>query len=371
MVVDMNKDFHYYGTYLAAIGAGFSAAEARKIAWAAQMTDDCTQSLLDSTRGSQHWAHRVVTCQSLLEMSASNMHSMSGVDSAELKKVRNIWMPFHFLPGNLAQVQKYTGETTWGTSVYDPVRDGADFQCICLHNSDLVYRMVDDTCARCSTGGDAATADKLLYLIGIRMHVLADTWAHEFFAGTPNYWVNEVEEIIQLDGRSIRTGAAPDGVSYYSLFYLGHGQAGHYPDYGYIAYQFRPHWMRESSALIKNNPLLFLAAFCQMLDAMTAIRTAGNFPRGCEYDVPSERVLVPRYGITAGDVLAALKTPDADQSPAWKNLLTGKGVVADVNAFDYRTDDPLYSLERFCECAEIQRNLVARYLEQAGIGVEL
>lgn len=38
----MNKDFHYYATYLAALLAGFSKEETDIIAYAAQFVDDCT-----------------------------------------------------------------------------------------------------------------------------------------------------------------------------------------------------------------------------------------------------------------------------------------------------------------------------------------
>lgn len=31
-----------------------------------------------------------------------------------------------------------------------------------------------------------------LYLLGIRMHVLADTWVHEGFSGTCNWWINDL-----------------------------------------------------------------------------------------------------------------------------------------------------------------------------------
>lgn len=358
----MNKDFHYYGTYLAARGVGFSHDEARKIAWAAQMTDDCTEELLNETPGSGSWTHRVATCQNMREMSAANMSRLSDPNNDILRKVRNIWMPFHFLPGNLSMRYSYAGERVWGRSDYDPVRDGADFKCICLHNSELVYQMVDETRHAWNAAANDAGREKLLYLLGIRMHVLADTWAHEYFAGTPNYWVNEVEEIQLLEGRSVRTGAAPDGVSFYSMLYLGHAQAGHYPDYGNIAYTYSPHWLKKSATLVKNNPLLFLAAFCQMQDAMNAVRRNESFPQGLEYNgIPGDRELAPQ-GITAGNILSVLNTPVEDQSDAWKTLLHNRGIINDMEAFDYRTADPAYSLKDFCECAEIQRHLVERHL---------
>lgn len=42
----MDKDFHYYGTYVAVRYAGYSTVEAQTIAHAAQYVDDSTHSRL-------------------------------------------------------------------------------------------------------------------------------------------------------------------------------------------------------------------------------------------------------------------------------------------------------------------------------------
>lgn len=43
----MNLDFHYYGTYCAAMEAGYAKEEAKKIAYFAQFVDECTATLLE------------------------------------------------------------------------------------------------------------------------------------------------------------------------------------------------------------------------------------------------------------------------------------------------------------------------------------
>ena len=47
----MNKDFHYYATYCAAIIAGYSHEEALDICYCAQFVDLCTVSFLKSVDG--------------------------------------------------------------------------------------------------------------------------------------------------------------------------------------------------------------------------------------------------------------------------------------------------------------------------------
>ena len=47
----MNQDFHYYGTYCAAILAGYTAEESLSIAYCANFVDFCTRSLLVRIKG--------------------------------------------------------------------------------------------------------------------------------------------------------------------------------------------------------------------------------------------------------------------------------------------------------------------------------
>lgn len=272
----MNRDFHLFGTYCAAVIAGFTRDEAAEIAWAAQMVDDCSTKLLAKVGLTA--PSNIPTSQEMGEMTASNAKYMDDPDNQALKKIRHIWMPFHFLPGNLNRSIPYTGKTSWGkVSHYDPASDGEDMRCICLHNSPLAQEMVNDTRNRYSQVTNS-TKQELLYLIGIRMHVLADTWAHEFFAGTPNYWINDVSSskitFLQNPKPDIDSSTTPAAPTDHSIAYLGHGPIGHLPDYSYLQYQFRPHW--SGTDLVKDNPNLFKSAFCQMIDVMRGIRNNVN-----------------------------------------------------------------------------------------------
>lgn len=358
----MNMDFHYYGTYLAARGAQFSDCEARKIAWASQMTDDCTETLLKQMNVPEE--KRVFTCQTNEEMLVSNMKDLSDQNSQELRKIRSIWMPFHFLPGNFDNRYRYEGEKEWGTTKYDEVRDEEDFRCICTINSELVQRMIDDIRNRYNEA-DNDTKDELLYLIGIRMHVLADTWAHEFFAGTPNYWVNEDEWKERVDGPYASPFTAPDAFSYYSIFYLGHGQVGHWPDYSHLTYRYLPHWMKkDSNGIFKSNPDIFYSAFYQMMEAMKAIKQNENFDRQMYMD-KEDTVIIANLNVEAGEVLTVLKS---DKQPtAWKDFVENKI----QNTIEYKIDDQNYKIEDFCTWARVHRDLVVKYVNSKSEHIQL
>ena len=89
------------------------------------------------------------------------------------------------------------------------------------------------------------------------MHILADTWAHYNFTGTPSLVINNTDNNfseIMPDGtmRDIKfkhsPGAADDienamynstvfNMSESNILNLGHGHAGHLPDYSFIRYK--------------------------------------------------------------------------------------------------------------------------------------
>ena len=52
---------------------------------------------------------------------------------------------------------------------------------------------------------------------------------------------------------------------------LGHGRAGHLPDYSFIDYKYQPAW-GNYDVIDKNNPEDYKKAFCQMIYAMKYLR---------------------------------------------------------------------------------------------------
>ena len=254
----MQIDFHYYATYCAAFLAGCSHEDSLDIAYSAQFVDCCTRTLLSKLKAPLSAA----TTQLQLELMNAR------TDLLGLQDITRIWSSFHFLPGNLY------AEVNHSNRLYKN-----KFRLICTPNGALVADTV-----RLAKGGSLQAA-------GIAMHVLADTWAHRYFAGTPSLVVNNTNSYfyeIMPDGteREVSFRHSPGGAddpvhgiynnsiyqsSERSIMNLGHGRAGHMPDYSYIRYKYLPAWggYRE---IIKDNPHDYMCAFTQMIYAMKYLR---------------------------------------------------------------------------------------------------
>lgn len=257
----MQIDFHYYATYAAAVLAGYSHEEAVDIAWSSQFVDCCSRSFLKTVDAPLSAA----TTQLQLELMDTR------TDLIGLQDITRIWASFHFLPYDLyAEVPR--------TSKAYRMK----FRLLCDTNSDLLLETVE-----LARGGSLQAA-------GIAMHVLADTWAHRYFAGTPSLVINntdfQFDELLREGDteteRRIRFNhnpASPDDLenalytnslyqgSENSIMNLGHGRAGHLPDYGFLRYRYLPAW-NGYKEVVKDNPSDYLHAFCQMIYALKYIR---------------------------------------------------------------------------------------------------
>ena len=271
----MQEDFHYYATYCAAILAGYSHDESMEICYSAQFVDLCSKTYLSSIKAPLSAA----TTQLQLEMMDAR------TDILGLQEITRIWASFHFLPRDLYVKKK------WRPKVYMN-----KYRLICGPNSDLVVKMVE------------LAKGKPLQNVGIAMHVLADTWAHAYYAGTPSLVINgttaEFYEIVQ-DGneekeipiRFRHSASTPDDLDKHiftnslyqgnekSIMNLGHGRAGHLPDYSFAKYRFYPAW-GDYADIIKDNPSDYYKAFCQMVYAMKYIREKELFFEKDYYHVP-------------------------------------------------------------------------------------
>lgn len=257
----MQEDFHYYATYCAAYLAGFSHEESLDLCYSAQFVDCCSGSLLAGVRGPVS----ATTTQLQLELMEA------GTDKASLQNMTRIWASFHFLPFDLdAEIRR-------GTRNYKD-----KYRLLCDANSDLLVRTVE------------LAKGRPIPAAGIAMHVLADTWAHRYFAGTPSLVINNTdfsfrELIPEGDGyREERVNwrhnvAGPDDPgkgkytntvfqgTEYSVMNLGHGRAGHFPDYSYARYKYLPAW-GQYAEVVKDNPADYWQAFCQMVYALRFLR---------------------------------------------------------------------------------------------------
>ena len=279
----MQMDFHYYATYCAAFLAGYSHDESLDIAYSSQFVDQCSRTLLAKIKAPSDAA----TTQLQLELMDAR------TDRVGLQDITRIWSAFHFLPRDLYAEKKGCGK-----------RYLNKYRMICGPNSDLVVKTVE------------LAKGKPLQSVGIAMHVLADTWAHMYFAGTPSLVINNTNHIffeLFPDGEGFKekpiifahkTSVPDDPVnsvytnslyqsSENSIMNLGHGRAGHLPDYSYARYKYLPAW-GEYEEIVKDNPSDYVKAFAQMIYAMKYIRGAIPSFEKDTYDMETVEPLLGR-----------------------------------------------------------------------------
>lgn len=140
----MQKDMHYYGTYVMARAAGIKPEIAQVIASAAQFVDDnaAKKSVEFKDGGAVH--------------SRATAHHAVHIKNIDREDQRFVWVPFHFLPGN----------------------EGSKFseKLVCGKNSKIAQEMVNNHISR----HKEEFSDELM---GIAAHVYADTFSHYGFSG--------------------------------------------------------------------------------------------------------------------------------------------------------------------------------------------
>lgn len=232
----MQIDFHHATTYVVARDAGFSHGEADIIAYAAQYVDDATSS------GTVRFDNCAVYNR------ISSAHRMLDPRNTEELANHLVWMSFHFLPGNggLSAGQNPDG------SFIDKI--------ICTPNSPAAQEMVRDAILE-------KNRPYGLHRLGVTLHVYADTWAHQGFAGVLHH-VNEVENAKETSKSGIfkkTLGGILSGLLDDAIPPLGHGRALAFPDMPFLQWQYR----NGRGKLVKrDNPTDFLAAAEQMCIAM-------------------------------------------------------------------------------------------------------
>ena len=350
----MQKDFHYYATYCAAYLAGWSHDDSLKIAYSAQLVDLCSVTFLRSIKAPLQAA----TTQSQLEL-ADAMTDIVG-----LQDITRIWASFHFLPYDL----------------------NADIKGSKLYRNK--YRLI------CNVNGEPAAEtvriarDHGTQAAGLAMHVIADTWAHRYFAGTPSLVINNTNQHfyeIMPDGseRQIKfrhsASAADDPVkglytssilqyNENSIMNLGHGRAGHFPDYSFAKYRYLPAW-GDYEEIIKDNPADYMNAFCQMIYALKYLR--GDI-KDFETDRYDRNAIIP----VENEINAILNKRQTDACDDWAALgkkLSGHDIEDHdlnrytdeyINAGEDEKDDTY--LGKFILAALRQKSMVTNRIFKSG-----
>jgi hypothetical protein len=350
----MDQDFHYYGTYYAAKQGGFNKDEATLIAKAANFID-----FFNETTYAAYWKLVSDTEKSnnynvVAELDCPR-YTFQGNQLFTLTSPEDgLWCSYHFTPGNyddppntpsretvhgrdvadfLPKFQKRdTSQGRATLSKYGSAKSLDDLKYGNLLNrpqSALSRQLIMDAIL-CATN-DARLESILGYaiggqhilknnrednlrrfkliLLGIRAHIIADTWAHQDFCGRDNvlntYWdvnydPNSWDLLKQgygrqsidyddgttsgwknqvLSGAEAKIGAisenfeaAPNGTSY-----LGHGWMGHLPDFSFVKFRYKPCWADPSTGAIeRNNPEEYKRAWVELVSLFTQAKGSGQ-----------------------------------------------------------------------------------------------
>jgi hypothetical protein len=359
----MQEDFHYYATYCAAIIAGYSHKESMEICYSAQFVDCCSVTFLNRIKASKLAA----TTQLSLEMMSSKK------DIAELQEITRIWSSFHFLPGDLYAEVK-------GMRRYKN-----KYRLICNTNSSLLVSTIKNV------------KGKSLQAVGLAMHVLADTWAHRYFAGTPSFVINNTtdyffeilpngeERKVKFRNSVSKSDDIEKGIytrsmqqtSENSIMNLGHGRAGHFPDYSFAKYKYLPAW-KDYEEVVKDNPSDYYHAFCQMVEAMLYLR--GKKPDFQKHSYSFDAVA--KYKNTIDAILQKRQLSASKDWKAFGQKLSGHRIEDfDISTYEkeYKTakeeDKSSTFLGKFILASLSQKSLVTHRIYKsrnplAGISIE-
>ena len=228
----MQIDFHHAVTYVAARIAEFGHDEADIIAYAAQYVDDAT-------------------CGGIIRFDNDALYSRissahKAIDPRNLDDLENllVWMPFHFLPGNGGTDSKAKPEGWFINKL------------VSLHDSPVAREMLRYVI-------EDRDRPYALHRLGIAMHVYADTWAHEGFAGVKNR-INEVDNPRETDRSGVFKNLADDLGSWLAEKFvppLGHGRANILPDMPFLSWRYEDGYGKTIS---RDNTDIF----CRAADAI-------------------------------------------------------------------------------------------------------
>lgn len=210
----MQIDFHHTVIYTLARLAEFTPDEANIIAYSSQYVDDAVNGGFIIFRNHPAYYH------------LRSAHRTTDTENLDTQANLAAWLPFHFLPGN-------------NSSDADP-----DYEYIarlvCRPNSDIAQEMVTE-CIESQNDYNG------LYRLGITLHVYADTWAHQGFAGI-KHSINTARSLTSHEhNRDFKTTLANLFDKCYDatrseliddFFPLGHGATITCPDEPYLVWSY-------------------------------------------------------------------------------------------------------------------------------------
>ncbi len=355
----MQVDMHYYGTYAMARAAGLKKEVCEIIATAAQFVDDNAEKESIEFRDGAR-----------LDGEATAHHSIN-IKNLDREDQRQIWIPFHFLPGN--EGDSYTQRL------------------VCTKDSEIAQEMIKF---------NLSLLEKpfALPLIGITAHVYADTFAHYGFSGVSsraNKIVNDsirfhsidpgIEKYITDKAKVFTTNYPREGGFFENIKSwfveeasgaLGHGAVMTYPDRPYLQWDFiyenDPHGAR---CPIRNNQETYLECCIKLHDLFQRVANA--------HAAFSDKAAYLAFHTIEAAVknIIQLQARKQDRIDAWKNAAqqgalfgTGGEEIPDYDANQWhnnrdnlkRTKNsrvaPSLSIYRYYQAAAVHRINIIRHI---------
>ena len=246
----MQKDMHYYGTYAMARAAGIKKKACEVIARSAEFVDDNAK------------ADSIQFADGARLDALPTAHHTLDIANIDEKDQRQIWVPFHFIPGNEDPNGPYTQRL------------------VCTKDSPIAREMVQNHL-------NQSKVNYALELMGITAHVYADTFSHYGFSGVSskrNRIINDSIKLYDVDSEieSYMRGKEAGFFAKYGVERfldnikssvaevasgaLGHGSVLTYPDRPFVKWSFKYEWPARESG-IRDNPKTFLEG-CEALHGM-------------------------------------------------------------------------------------------------------
>lgn len=385
----MDQDFHYYATFYAARLGGYSVEEASLIGKCSNFIDFMSEAnyagywklIKESTKKTSKTDYTEVGT-----VNYPRYTFQGGLVSTGVSPEDGLWCSYHFPPGNYADpigtptpadnhgsaVAGLLPGTTNSTARYHEVRYTpgissedkakllnrplsplsrvlfADTVDLMRNPARLRRILMHSLGAGCLIPANSTAANRILNrfalcLLGARAHVLADTWAHQDFSGISHkmntYWdvrdsswgrqsieyqdVGDTWKHVVLSAtKHDNLKAVPNGTSY-----LGHGWMGHFPDYSFVKFRYKPCWRLASfSAFERDNPTQYRHAFLELCSLMSKSRGATFDPVSNHDWLESAQVAIS----TPCEIADKKNCPRAFSSKKWMAQMNDLGKPVDV-----------------------------------------
>jgi len=291
----MQIDMHFYGVYALARAAGVNQNTARIIAYASQFVDDA----IDDEAIVLEYKNAVLPIMTAHK--AIDYQNTIPVDQW------NVWVPFHFLPGNAGESGTFLEKMA------------------CRKNSPLADKILEHALEhKKETIGP--------YLAGVTAHVYADTFAHYGFVG------------LSRDCNKVRNGSIKVEVKSTSIFdYIeskfetfknriagtfaeavpvGHGAVSTYPDRPYLKWKY----IYESGGAVKRDNLDDYMEACEGLHAFFSQYVINNNKHG---KIAKSRT----WNNLKGEVEKILRKEESKEKriDLWKKAITSNKLFTATN----------------------------------------